>query len=318
MSEHERAQAIFYGLALGDALGWPIEFLPMHKVHIIYGDQGIQEPPNPAQYTDDTQTSIAIAEALIEAGEADIDTLMKVVTRRLIDWSNSADNTRAPGHTVTEAVRTLEAGVSWRESGTSHSKGNGSTIRVAAVGFLYQHDPDRLREVAHATGIATHAHPADDAAAIAAAYLIKLALDGVPPGGYIRHTLAFTDGISTDFHDALLRVGHVVEWTDEFAAINHIGSGWIGEEAVAMAVYCAVRHADDFAGAVRRAVNIPGDSDSVGCIAGGLVAARLGLDFLPREWIERLEQLDQLTDLANRLAAKKESLLHSAGDNAAG
>jgi ADP-ribosylglycohydrolase len=318
MSEHERAQAIFYGLALGDALGWPIEFLPMHKVHIIYGDQGIQEPPSPAQYTDDTQTSIAIAEALIEAGEADIDTLMKVVTRRLIDWSNSADNTRAPGHTVTEAVRTLEAGVSWRESGTSHSKGNGSAIRVAPAGFLYQHDPDRLREVAHATGIATHAHPADDAAAIAAAYLIKLALDGVPPGEYVRHTLAFTDGISEDFHDALLRVGHVVEWTDEFAAINHIGSGWIGEEAVAMAVYCAVRHADDFAGAVRRAVNIPGDSDSVGCITGGLVAARLGLDFLPREWIERLEQLDQLTDLANRLAAKKESLLHSARGNAAG
>ena len=70
-----------------------------------------------------------------------------------------------------------------------------------------------------------------------------------------------------------------------------------------MAVYCAIRHRDDFAKAVRRAVNIPGDSDSVGCITGGLVAARVGLDGIPKDWITRLEHLDELTDLATRLAA---------------
>src|SRR5688572_12568361 len=117
MSEQARAQAILYGVALGDALGWPIEFLPMPKISVIYGEAGIQEPPQNAQVTDETQTTLAIAEALIESGSADLETLMTAVTRKLIDWSNSPENNRAPGHTVTEAIRTLEAGVSWREAG---------------------------------------------------------------------------------------------------------------------------------------------------------------------------------------------------------
>lgn len=309
MSEQDRAQAIIYGLALGDALGWPIEFLSMQKIFIIYGERGIEVPPTPAQVSDETQTSAAIAEALIEAGhEANIDTLMEAVTRHLVAWSNSPKNDRAPGHTITEAIRTLEAGVSWREAGVATAKGNGSAVRMAPVGYLYQHNPVRLREVAHAAGIATHAHLAADAAAIAAAYLIKLALDGVPPEDYIRETLSFVGGMSEELDDLMLRIGHVIEWTDEFAAINHIGSGWVAPEAVAMAVYCAVRYKDDFAGAIRRAVNIPGDSDSVGCITGGLVAARVGLEGIPQEWIPHLEDVDNLTDLANRLAAKKDTI----------
>ncbi len=305
MSEQDRAQAVIYGLALGDALGWPIEFLSMQKISIIYGQNGIQNPPDSALVSDETQTTAAIAEALIEAGDMDIDKLMAAVTRYLIAWSNSPDNDRAPGHTVTEAIRTLEAGVSWREAGVANAKGNGSAVRMAPVGYLYQHDGQRLREVAHAVGIATHAHPAADAAAVAAAYLVKLALDGAPPENYIRETLDFVGGISDEFDEAMLRIGHVTEWTDEFAALNHIGSGWIAPEAVAMAVYCAIRYKDDYVGAVRRAVNIPGDSDSVGCITGGLVAARLGLQAIPSDWIPRLENVGHLTDLANRLAARK-------------
>lgn len=308
MSEQEHAQAVIYGLAMGDALGWPIEFLSMQKINIIYGPDGVQDLPDPAQVSDETQTTAAIAEALVEAGDADIDILMAAVTRHLIAWSNSPGNDRAPGHTVTEAIRTLEAGVSWREAGVANAKGNGSAVRMASVGYLYQHDKDRLREVAHASGIATHAHPAADASAHAAAYLIKLALDGVEPESYIQETMAFVGGISEEFDEAMLRIGHVIEWTDEFAAINHIGSGWVAPEAVAMAVYCAIRYKDDFLGAVRRAVNIPGDSDSVGCVTGGLVSARLGIQGLPAEWIPRLENVERLTDLANRLAAKKIAL----------
>ncbi len=308
MSEYERAQALLYGLALGDALGWPIEFLPMQKVAVIYGENGILEPPSPALVTDDTQTTVAVTEALVEAGEQDIDTLMQAVTRNLIAWSNSPENNRAPGHTITEAIRTLEAGISWREAGVSTAKGNGSAIRMAGVGYLYQHDPVRLREVAHATGIATHAHPAADASAIGAAYLVKLALDGVHPSDWTRAVLEFTDGISDEFGAVMLRVDHVAAWNDELAALNHIGSGWIAPEAVAMAVYCAVRYPDDYVSAVRRAVNIPGDSDSVGCITGSLLAARLGLAAVPAAWIARLEGRDRLEELAGRLAAKKQWL----------
>lgn len=306
MSEEQRARAILYGVALGDALGWPIEFLPMPKINVIYGEAGIQEPPQNAKVSDETQTSVAIAEALIEAGSADIETLMGAVTRKLIEWSNSPENNRAPGHTVTEAIRTLEAGVSWREAGVATAMGNGSVVRMAPVGFFYQKNPARLKEVANAAGIATHAHRAANAGAIAAAYLIKLALDGVPPDEYVRLTMEFTSGISDEFDETMLKVGHVSEWKDEFAAINHIGSGWTAPDAVAMAIYCTMRYPDDFAGALRRAVNIPGDSDSVGSIVGGILGARLGLDAIPNEWIARLEGLDHITSVADQLAACKQ------------
>jgi ADP-ribosylglycohydrolase len=55
-------------------------------------------------------------------------------------------------------------------------------------------------------------------------------------------------------------------------------------------------------------VNIPGDSDSVGSITGGLVAARLGLTAIPPRWTLSLEGSDYLTQLATRLAATKERL----------
>lgn len=310
----QEARAIIYGTALGDALGWPVEFLKMRKINIIYGEEGILEPPDPARYTDETQTTLAIIEALIEAGEADIDILMEAVARHMIAWSNSPDNDRAPGHTVTEAIRTLEAGVSWRESGVPNAMGNGSAVRVAGIGYLYQRDPERLREAAYAVGVATHAHPTTTAASVAGAYLIKLALDGIHPIDYVPYTRDFIRDISEEFAEALTKVERVIEWNDEQAAMEFLGSGWIALEVLPMAVYCAIRYADDYVGAVRRAVNIPGDSDSVGSITGGLVAARLGVSGIPAEWIERLENRDYLTDAAVRLANKLQSITETTPD----
>ena len=53
------AEAILFGLALGDALGAPTEFLKLPEIKQQYGARGIQEPPDPALYTDDTQMTLA-------------------------------------------------------------------------------------------------------------------------------------------------------------------------------------------------------------------------------------------------------------------
>ena len=308
VNAQDASQAILYGAASGDALGWPIEFMTRAKIKAVYGPQGIQEPPAPALFTDDTQMTLALDEALIEAGEADIDSLMEITARRFVEWSKAPDSNRAPGHTVVAAVSTLEAGTPWHKSGIASAKGCGSAMRVSGIGFLYQSDPERLREVAHYSGLITHAHPTADAATIAAAYLVKLALDGVEPDEYISRTVAFVVGISEEFDDALLRVEHVRDWNDEEAAIDLLGKGWVAEEAIALAVYCVLRYPNDYVTAVQRAANIPGDSDSVACITGGIMGARLGLEAIPADWIARLEKREYVTDVANRLAAKKQAL----------
>jgi ADP-ribosylglycohydrolase len=305
----EQAEAILFGLALGDALGWPTEFRKLPEIRRVYGNAGIQAPPDPAIYTDDTQMTIALAEGLLDAGlDVDLGAQMQAVGKRFIDWMESPDNNRAPGNTCMRGVARFQSGVPWRESGIADSKGCGSAMRVAPIGYLYQHNPARLREVAEASGVITHRHPAAVAASVAGAYLVKLALDGVPPEEYLRRVLAFTDGISDEFDAALLRVGHVLAWVNEEEALDHIGQGWTGDEAIALALYCTLRYPNDYVACVRRAANTNGDSDSIACIAGGIMGARLGLDAIPADWRARCENRDGLSALAVRMAAARERI----------
>lgn len=88
-------------------------------------------------------------------------------------------------------------------------------------------------------------------------------------------------------------------------AINALGEGWVGDEAMAIAVYCAVRYPDDLAACIRAGVNHSGDSDSTGAIAGNLVGTRLGAIAINADWTEPLDVREsiihtsqQLTELA--------------------
>jgi ADP-ribosylglycohydrolase len=233
---------------------------------------------------------------------------MEAVGRRFIHWMHSPDNNRAPGSTCVAGVRRLEGGLSWRDSGIVASKGCGSAMRVAAIGYLYQHDTARLREVAEASGVITHRHPAAIAASTAGAYLVKLALDGTAVTDYMQRTMSFTDGISDEFDAAILRVGHVMGWPNEEAALDHIGKGWTGDEAIALALYCVLRYPNDYTACVRRAANSAGDSDSIACIAGGIMGARLGLEAIPAGWRARCERRDYLAELGTRMAQAREDL----------
>ncbi|MBI5290931.1 MAG: ADP-ribosylglycohydrolase family protein [Chloroflexi bacterium] len=293
---------VLYGLALGDALGRPVEFMTLDSIRARYGPRGIAEPPDPALFTDDTQMTLALAQALVCVENDDTDQLMEAVVAQFIAWAHHPDTPgRSPGATCLRAVAALERGVHWRESGVKGSKGCGSAMRVAPIGYLYQHSPERLRAVAQATGRATHAHPAADAACIAAAYLVKLALDGAHPKQFSRGVLEFCDGLSDEFDAAILRLNHTLGWADTDAALRHIGEGWVGEEAVALAIYCCLKHPDDYVAAVRLGANITGDSDSVASIAGGIMGARLGRAAIPADWIVRLERRAELETLAERL-----------------
>lgn len=299
-----QAQGILLGLALGDALGAPTEFMRLHPdIFKRYGMSGIQEPPTPALYTDDTQMTLALLQGVLEAGvDAPIDDMMPTIAKHFVAWGVSPENNRAPGITCMSAIGNLRAGMGWQESGVKHSKGCGSAMRVAPLGYLYQHDEERLRKVAHASGVITHGHPAAIAASIGAAYAVKLALDGVPVEAYLGRMLAFTAGISEEYDHALLRVGHVLALGSEEHALKHIGEGWVGDEAVALALYCVLKYPDDYVKAVQRGANSDGDSDSIASIAGGIMGARLGVDAIPQAWRARCENHDLLMQLGQQMA----------------
>lgn len=302
MTVHQ-IEAVIFGLALGDALGYPVEFISLQAIRQKYPPNGIQNLPFPAYYSDDTQMTLALAEGIMDVGvHAPIDSLMQSVGNQFIKWLNSPDNNRAPGRTCITGVKHFQSGVPWSESGIVESKGCGSAMRVAPLGYIYQNDEVRLREVSIATSQITHRHPTAIAATVAAAYLVKLALDAVPISSYMSRLYEFVSGISDEFDLAILRVGHVLGWANEDLALDHIGQGWIGEEAVALALYCVLRYPDDYLACIRRAANTNGDSDSIACIAGGIMGARLGLSAIPLDWRTNCENALGLSDLAHRIA----------------
>jgi ADP-ribosylglycohydrolase len=304
-----KAKGVMFGLAIGDALGAPTEFLKLDQIRATYGKPGIRDLPVQALFTDDTQMSVAIAEALVRAGDEDVESIMKAVRDEFIKWSHLPETyTKAPGNTCLKGVANMERGLHWTRSGITHSKGCGSAMRVAPIGYLYQHAPEKLREVAHATGICTHGHPAADAACIGAAYLVKLALDGMAPEKMIDALLSFTNGISKEWDAAIKKVPECLGWEEEEKALSYLGEGWVGEEAVALALYCYLRHPDSYEKVVIRGANTNGDSDSIACIAGSISAAYLGIDAIPPDWVRRIEKSVYLEDLAQHLAAKKEAL----------
>jgi ADP-ribosylglycohydrolase len=261
---------------------------------------GADHPPG--TYTDDTQMSLAVAEGLLAAGsDAELDRVMEEIGRRFVAWSQSPDNNRSPGSTCMTGCANLRRGVHWREAGVAHSKGCGSAMRVSAVGLFYAEE-QRLLEVARASSLLTHGHPAALEGAAAAALMVSLALEGAGPEALYRAIEASCFGRSADFDACLGKVPTVLKIPPEQAlAQGGLGEAWVAEEAVASALYCVWRHPEDFSAAVLTAINTDGDSDSIGAITGSVMGARLGQEAIPTSWVEQVEGSAELQELGRRL-----------------
>jgi ADP-ribosylglycohydrolase len=81
--------------------------------------------------------------------------------------------------------------------------------------------------------------------------------------------------------------------------VAELGQGWVGEEALAIGVYCALAAGEDFEAGVRLAVNHGGDSDSTGSIAGNLLGTALGVSAIPARWLDCLELRPEIEALAD-------------------
>ena len=88
---------------------------------------------------------------------------------------------------------------------------------------------------------------------------------------------------------------------DDNEAIHALGEGWVGDEALAIALYCALKHSHNFDRAIIAAVNHKGDSDSTGAITGNILGAYLGLGKIPQKYTDKLELKDVIFEIADDL-----------------
>ncbi|NLE94783.1 MAG: hypothetical protein GX600_03730 [Dehalococcoidia bacterium] len=300
------------GLALGDALGAPVEFLDLQQIQHEYGPEGIcgLEPWRefPAGYfTDDTQMSLATArgciDAYLELRHGQPWRPAHAVYRRYLAWLRTQSlpyMNRAPGATCLWSLRTGRMGTVAAPLNTR--KGCGGVMRVAPAGLSFP--PGQAFEHGVAFAAITHGHPSGFLPAGVLAYLIACLLEGEP---LLQGLSRAVDELRRwpGHEETESRIAMALELASTGAnhveAIGRLGGGWVGEEALAIALYCALAGREDWETAVLMAVNHSGDSDSTGSITGAILGALHGMETLPQPWVARLESAAGIRAVARDL-----------------
>jgi ADP-ribosylglycohydrolase len=316
-----------FGLAYGDALGKPTEFMDYPAIVSRYGPDGPRRlEGEPALVTDDTQMALAVGEALLEVRRPTVQRLEPVLRRRFLAWAYSPENDRAPGMTCLRAIGALADGRPWIEATQTGSKGCGANMRVTPVGLVPGLTDDQRAGVAQFQAALTHGHPTGLAASELTAYAVYWLRDGLAPADLLGALRDRCDeqrkNYRGDWLGDLWR-RPLVDSPEEFiargwdecaAALDRVaagldaggftgdpclvtGGGWIAEEALATALYCYLISPDEPVAVLGRAAASSGDSDSIACLAGAFAGAVLGLGAWPAGWQTQIEYADRLLRL---------------------
>ena len=331
MDGRQTASGCLFGLAIGDALAAPTEFLSVPAIVKHYGEAG---PAEPCPYvTDDTQMALAVGEALMAAGRPLIvKTFEPALRKAFVDWSRSADDFRSPGITCMRACSSLAEGKPWHTCTVARSKGCGANMRVAAVGVMKLDgkplDPVTRSAVAQFQAALTHGHPTALAASdLTAAAIADQAAGGDPAGLPVR-LREYAHSQRLVYHEQWLgalwqqtksqsQLTFIAQGWDECMVVldrlekalarpdrssdpcDATGEGWVAEEAFGTGLLCFLLFPNDPVAAVRRAAVTRGDSDSIACLTGAFVGASRGLGAWPEKWVRRIEYHDRLKRLGD-------------------
>jgi ADP-ribosylglycohydrolase len=315
--------------------------MTIDQIHRRFGPGGIRDFA-PAYgrvgaITDDTQMALFTAEGLIHAavreglrGVCDLPTVMhrayvrwlmtqgydapklesEVVTDEWLTdgwliglralWSR-----RAPGNTCLSALRNAKK---MGEPAKNDSKGCGGVMRVAPVGLVMRRE--WAFGLGSETAALTHGHPSGYLSAGFLALLIEKIVSGASLADSIQ--MAKQCLTKQPGHEEVLNAVESAVFLAQSDAphtkLAVLGQGWVAEEALAIALYCALV-ASNFEEAIVLAVNHSGDSDSTGAIAGNICGALYGVEAIPARWVDAVELRDEITSIADDLAGLREDAL---------
>ncbi len=332
-----RFRGCLFGGALGDALGYPVEFLGEKAIAKFYPDEsaGLPVTNGRAMISDDTQMTLYTAAGLLygmtrtgkvpEPGDiwtAYREWLATQGDRSRLDGAPRIWLTRvpamyalrAPGQTCLSAIHDLPDGGSM-ESPANSSRGCGGVMRVAPIGLFSYHRTglDACLFSAQAAAL-THGHPLGYASAAVFGQLIheitwhssgigtpedlrtrirhaaRTAAKKLPAAGALIEGIERALTLATDSS------------VSDTEGIHRLGEGFLGDEALCIALFCAARHSNSFPRGVLAAVRHRGDSDSTGALCGQILGAWLGFSAVRAAYdLEYLDLCPVISTLAQDL-----------------
>lgn len=349
--EHaDRVRGCLLAGAVGDALGYAVEFDHWPQIVRRYGPAGLTTLTDVAEpvISDDTQMTLftleGLSEALRWANEGSAADELACLWLAYLRWFRTQGerlpaaapqppatwleseplmrHRRAPGNACLSGLGSGAMGTAERPVNPD-SKGCGTVMRSAPFGLVpHVAVPDMVRLAARGSAL-THGHPTAGVAAGALTGIIGRIVRGADLATAVGETVtalarAGEDAVET--RRALTGAVEAAAADREVAAGDggvplepprlsaRLGGGWTAEEALAIAVYCALVDADDdprahLRRALTRAANHDGDSDSTAAVAGNLVGALHGTAALDPVWTAALVERDVVDRAADEFLA---------------
>ncbi len=296
----DRCQGVLLGLAVGDALGAPLEFKTAEEILRDYGGPvrnmlgGGFLGWDLGEWTDDTAMAICIAESILSQGRFE----PADVAERFLRWFQSGP--RDVGNTISVAMRALARGERWDRAGRwaheqlgGRTAGNGAIMRCAPIALLDYRKPERLIEDSVNSALITHWDGRARYGAAALNLAIAALIQEEPPEEALRRA---ADGVRA----ACPEVAALFETAGAGERADLCPSGF-SNDTLRLALWCFVR-TESFEEALIAAVNLGGDADTGGVVCGALAGAHYGLSAIPARWLTALHERDRLVRLATQIA----------------
>lgn len=340
MRDLNKFKGCLIGGAVGDALGYAVEFMPASDIFGKYGENGITEynlRSGVAEISDDTQMTLFTATGLLVGTTRGMtrgimgDYAECYIAYSYRDWYRTQTeqyplpeeyhyswlvnipemfSRRAPGNTCLSAL--AQGGNGTLENPVNNSKGCGGVMRVAPIGLYFcdkRYEPEEIDIIGAKAAALTHGHELGYVPAAMIVHIIsRISEHGDTILEAVNDAISIVPGIfpESKYMGELLEllekaVALSTENTDDLDAIRQLGEGWVAEETLAIAVYCALKYSDNFEKGIIASVNHDGDSDSTGAVAGNILGAALGIDAIPQKYLDKLELKDVILKIAEDL-----------------
>ncbi|WP_210254842.1 ADP-ribosylglycohydrolase family protein [Methylocapsa sp. S129] len=319
-----RARGALLGLAIGDALGMPTQYMPRELIAGRYGvlDRFHDAPPDniishgmaAGRVTDDTDQAVILGQLIVE-GRGHVDP--EAFARQLLAWEQrmiAAGSDDLLGPSTRRALTLVSEGTSTDLTGRTGAT-NGAAMRVAPVGVAFAAEPlPILIDAVVQTGHVTHNTTIGLAGAAAVAAAVSIGIDGASVGEALARSIEGARlGALRGYYYAGADVAARIEWALELVRGRRVeealdliyrlvGTGVATQEAVPAAIAICSLAPDDPWLVCRLAASLGGDCDTVAAIAGAIVGACHGVEGFPREVIDKLHaanpglQLEALAD----------------------
>lgn len=341
----DRIRGCMIGGAVGDALGYAIEFSREGEIFGKYGPNGITEyklTDGKALISDDTQMTLFTANGLLVGETRGCMRGIMARPRSYVayayrDWlmtqSRSYESvhtegtgyswlldvpemfaSRAPGNTCLSALRNRsENERDYIGTPINDSKGCGGVMRVAPVALKYAGKVafDELDMEAAQIAAITHSHSLGYMPAAVLTHIIGrvvtddslASLENIVEEAVDKAQELFRDNKNIGRLARIIGLAIQLSHNDapDIDNIHALGEGWVAEETLAIAVYCALKYRNDFSKAITVSVNHNGDSDSTGAVTGNILGAWVGYDAIDPKWKRNLELHDVVLEMADDL-----------------